>query len=309
MDRVETLCEKLLSQIKQKAIVEEMLLTVQMIQSELMHVQSSNQQIMQVPGVAIQLPTMHEEMNLTSEEKEVLSLDIDEEEIAAELEQIKKNAETKNSISANNRPRFRFDPVEDTPTLMHQNPIVVAPNSVPVIEHVVVNEPVQTNEPVVVTPVNEPVVVVEPAPMKEPVVVKEIEAVKQSNPIANENPPAKEILPLKEVHEIILTDESDSLNEKLKEHKEELSESLQNSPIKDLKKAIGINDRFLFINELFQGDETSFERSIKTINGFSIYAEAEFWIRRELKTKLGWNLQSDAVKQFDSLVKRRFPST
>jgi hypothetical protein len=269
MDRVETLCEKLQNQIKQRAIVEEMLLTVQMIQSELMHIQSSNQQIMQVPGVAIQLPSMHEEMNLTSEEKEVLSLDIDEEEITAELEQIKKNAETKNSISANNRPRFRFDPVEDTPTLMHQNPIVATP---------------------------------EPAPAKEPT--------SASEPIlANESLTEIESVPVKEVHEIILTDESDSLNEKLKEYKEELSESLQNSPIKDLKKAIGINDRFVFINELFQGDETSFERSIKTINGFSIYAEAEFWIRRELKTKLGWDLQSESVKQFDALVKRRFPST
>jgi len=268
MDRVETLCEKLQNQIKQRAIVEEMLLTVQMIQSELMHIQSSNQQIMQSPGVAIQLPSMHEEMNLTSEEKEVLSLDIDEEEITAELEQIKKNAETKNSISANNRPRFRFDPVEDTPTLMHQNPIVVAPEPAPVNEKISASEPISSSKP-----------------------LTEIESV-----------------PVKEVQEIILTDESDSLNEKLKEYKEELSESLQNSPIKDLKKAIGINDRFVFINELFQGDETSFERSIKTINGFSIYAEAEFWIRRELKTKLGWDVQSETVKQFDALVKRRFPS-
>jgi hypothetical protein len=275
MDRVETLCEKLQNQIKQRAIVEEMLLTVQMIQSELMHIQSSNQQIMQTPGVAIQLPSMHEEMNLTSEEKEMLSLDIDEEEIAAELEQIKKNAETKNNISANNRPRFRFDPVEDTPTLMHQNPIVVAPESAPVNEPISVNEKISASEPI---------------PTKETLI--EIESV-----------------PVKEVHEIILTDESDSLNEKLKEYKEELSDSLQNAPIKDLKKAIGINDRFVFINELFQGDETSFERSIKTINGFSIYAEAEFWIRRELKTKLGWDLQSESVKQFDALVKRRFPAT
>ena len=275
MDRVETLCEKLQNQIKQHATVEEMLLTVQMIQSELMHIQSSNQQIMQVPGVAIQLPSLHEEMNLTSEEKEVLSLDIDEAEIAAELEQIKKNAETKNSISANNRPRFRFDPVEDTPTLMHQTPVVLTPDSLIVPE--IVSEPELTKETAEVS--------------------------------VPETPPVAESLPIKEVHEVILIDESDSLNEILKEVKEELSETLQNSPIKDLKKAIGINDRFLFINELFQGDETSFERSIKTINGFSIYAEAEYWIRRELKTKLGWDLQSESVKQFDALVKRRFPST
>jgi hypothetical protein len=76
--------------------------------------------------------------------------------------------------------------------------------------------------------------------------------------------------------------------------------------IRDLKKAIGINDRFLYINELFRGDENMYERSIKTINGFSILPEAEYWIQRELKVKIGWNQDSETVKQFDQLVKRRF---
>ena len=98
----------------------------------------------------------------------------------------------------------------------------------------------------------------------------------------------------------------ESLNDRLKESKIELSQSLTSSPIKDLKKAIGVNDRFLFINELFRGDEAMYERSIKTIQNFSIYAEAEFWIRRELKVKIGWLDTDPVVKQFDQLVKRRF---
>ena len=78
------------------------------------------------------------------------------------------------------------------------------------------------------------------------------------------------------------------------------------TPIKDLRKAIGINDRFLFINDLFRGDEVMYERSIKTINSFNIYPEAEYWITRELKTKLGWDTELPVVLQFDQLVKRRF---
>ena len=66
------------------------------------------------------------------------------------------------------------------------------------------------------------------------------------------------------------------------------------------------DDRFLFINELFRGDEAMYERSIKTIQGFSIFAEAEFWIRRELKVKIGWHDNHPIVKQFDQLIKRRF---
>jgi hypothetical protein len=81
---------------------------------------------------------------------------------------------------------------------------------------------------------------------------------------------------------------------------------LTDSPIRDLKKAIGINDRYVFINELFRGDEVMYERSIKTINNFKILPEAEYWIQRELKVKLGWDEGSGTVKHFDQLVKRRF---
>ena len=98
----------------------------------------------------------------------------------------------------------------------------------------------------------------------------------------------------------------ESLNDKLKQGKTELVEILKETPVKDLRKAIGINDRFLFINDLFRGDEAMYERSIKTINSFNIYAEAEYWINRELKVKLGWKNDIVTVQHFDQLVKRRF---
>lgn len=97
-----------------------------------------------------------------------------------------------------------------------------------------------------------------------------------------------------------------SLNDKLKTETTELGALLTEAPVKDLKKAIGINDRFVFVHELFRGDETMYERSIKTINNFRAYPEAEFWIERELKTKLGWDENKDSVKYFRQLVKRRF---
>ena len=110
-----------------------------------------------------------------------------------------------------------------------------------------------------------------------------------------------------EINETI-TANGESLNDKLKSSAsyKEIGHSIKGTPIKDLRKAIGINDRYVFINELFRGDETMYERSIKTINGFNIYGEAEFWIKRELKLKLAWNDDNEAVQLFDELVKRRF---
>ena len=102
--------------------------------------------------------------------------------------------------------------------------------------------------------------------------------------------------------------QQESLNDKFKQTSpnKEVSHNISNGPIKDLRKGIGINDQYLFINELFRGDQTMYDRSIKTINSFNIYGEAELWIKRELKLKLGWNEDSPASALFDQLVRRRF---
>ena len=113
-------------------------------------------------------------------------------------------------------------------------------------------------------------------------------------------------VPVKEIHAAVVEDASPSLNDVLKPSGTELSDSLKDAPLKDLKKGIGINDRFLYINELFRGDETMYERSIKTINAFAIYPEAEYWIKRELKLKLAWDDKNAVVAAFDQLVRRRF---
>ncbi len=241
MERVATLIERFQEQIARQASIDELLLTLQMMQSELHHLKSSAGYKNAPASIGIHIPVAGEppkDSDNTKQEKEekiVLTLDIDESEIEAELEQIKKNAEAKISSAIKNKPPLQFDPIEETPTLIHQR---VSEDS------------------------------------------KKIE--------------------VKNV------DQSTSLNDALKNEKQEISDTLNEGPVKDLKKAIGINDRFLFINELFLGDEVMFERSIKTINSFTIYPEAEYWIRRELMLKLAWNEKSDTVRQFNQLVKRRF---
>lgn len=111
---------------------------------------------------------------------------------------------------------------------------------------------------------------------------------------------------IRELNEVINTQNGASLNEKLKQSAIELGDTLTRDPVRDLKKAIGVNDRFVFVNELFRGDEVMYERSIKTINSFHILQEAEFWMERELKLKLAWDESKDVVRHFCQLVRRRF---
>src|ERR1044072_705473 len=59
-----------------------------------------------------------------------------------------------------------------------------------------------------------------------------------------------------EVNETIAA-QQESLNDKLKfPSRKEVAHHIAVGPIKDLRKAIGINDQYLFINELFRGDQT-----------------------------------------------------
>ncbi len=239
MDRVSTLLKKLQKQLDENSSAREMLQTVQILQAELIKKvekksSSTNEKISVLMPVSFNFVEIENSNAAPGEEKVVQVLQVDEKDIEEELEQIKKKAEAVNARVSHNRPEFSFDPLEEVPTLSHQD---------------------QADK-------------------------------KISGELGFEYP--------------------ESLNDRLKESKIELSQSLTSAPIKDLRKAIGVNDRFLFINELFRGDEAMYERSIKTIQNFSIYAEAEFWIKRELKVKIGWRDNHPVVKQFDQLIKRRF---
>ena len=110
----------------------------------------------------------------------------------------------------------------------------------------------------------------------------------------------------KELNEVI-ADNKPSLNDRLKSENVELAVRINGTTqVKDLTKAIDINDKFLFINELFRGDRNMYDRSIKTINECSDLVSAEYWIERELKIKLGWQERDNTVQQFYQLVKKRF---
>lgn len=109
----------------------------------------------------------------------------------------------------------------------------------------------------------------------------------------------------KEINET-MAQESTSLNDLLKQERKELGHKLGESPVQDLRTAIGINDKFLFINELFRGDQDMYDRSLATINKAASLQDAEYWIERELKIKLGWLDRNEAVQQFYSLIRKRF---
>ena len=97
----------------------------------------------------------------------------------------------------------------------------------------------------------------------------------------------------------------ETLGEKMMGNDNSLAAKLQQAPVRDLKSAIGINDKFLFVNELFGGSMEKYNKSIdnlndlKTLNGAMIYLN-------ELKIELQWNSSNEAYQKLKDLVSHKF---
>ncbi len=380
MQRILTLSNLLSEKIEQKASITELLQTVKMLESELLHLKKITppptdiEQPIAVLNIAKQLSEDNaaDTLHAIEEAKTIEVLQVDEDELAAELEEIKKNAEQRNHLSFINRQPILIDE-EEIPTLANRqttftpeetkasttalnellptenahsinekfgaatkeegdvfnevgkkdlNELLTSENSHSINDKFVtpkkevgdlfndiskkeLNETLSENE---VSSLNDQIANLQDAPKT--LTVHEINEMNKSIIEMGkiEIHPAETVaitFATKELNDALPT-KSTSLNERLNNQQTQVSDSLMDTPIKDLKKAIGVNERFLYLNELFRGDETMYERSIKTINAFNVYPEAELWIRRELKLKLGWDEKYQTVKQFDQLIRRRF---
>lgn len=88
----------------------------------------------------------------------------------------------------------------------------------------------------------------------------------------------------------------------------ELSEKLASTPITDLVKAVGINDKLLYINELFRGDADEYADTMDTLNRKPSFEEAKVFLSRHLIDKFGWtdDTRSERAQAFVKLISRRF---
>jgi hypothetical protein len=96
---------------------------------------------------------------------------------------------------------------------------------------------------------------------------------------------------------------ADSISEKNIE--ESVADVINKTGISDLKAAIGINEKFFFINELFDGNMKDYNDTIDTLNTFADKNEAVDYFTG-LKSKNQWKDDNEAVVQLMELIGRRY---
>lgn len=97
-----------------------------------------------------------------------------------------------------------------------------------------------------------------------------------------------------------------SIGEKLQSQQEPaLVDKFQEKQITDIKAAIGVNDKFLFINELFAGNMKRYNESIEKING-STNKDQAIAVIEQLNQEFNWDEESEARKKLLLFIDRRY---
>ncbi len=107
------------------------------------------------------------------------------------------------------------------------------------------------------------------------------------------------------IEELKLMDQS--INANFSDDQElSLSQKIGSQGVVDLIAAISINQKFKFIANLFGGDQKAYDGALEKLNGFSSYIEADEYIENVVKDRFDWESNSADVKDFITLIERKF---
>ena len=138
-----------------------------------------------------------------------------------------------------------------------------------------------------------------PAPAKQNPVTEKPKAQQTENQLVKEEKPQKES-PLQKPPQRSL---NDLFNERREDHS--ISSQYQHAKVGDLTKAISINDKFIYIKELFHNRGEDFSAAIRQLNECRNMEEA-FDCLEQLKQKFFWDSKSDAYLSFCDLLRRKY---
>jgi len=101
--------------------------------------------------------------------------------------------------------------------------------------------------------------------------------------------------------ELLITDHT-SVNDKLHTTKEASNPAITGTHVEDIRKAIGINDKFLFLRELFGNNSDFMNQTIDELNKLNTFAQAQAFI----KSNFSWDMDDETVIAFHAAVRRKY---
>jgi len=127
-----------------------------------------------------------------------------------------------------------------------------------------------------------------------------------SPPVEQERPLfTPEAVPVKPTPQPTAAKAAPSLNDLLAKTNSQNHEPVK-APIADLKQAINLNEKLLFIKDLFNGYNLAYSEVIDIINKMSSFEAADSYLQHNYAAKNNWANKQATVDQFYELLNRRF---
>jgi hypothetical protein len=76
--------------------------------------------------------------------------------------------------------------------------------------------------------------------------------------------------------------------------------------IKDIRTSIGINDKYLFLNELFNNHKSNYEETLDKLNQMKSLDEAKNWVKTKVASNQHWDNNDATVQSFYALLEKHF---
>jgi hypothetical protein len=139
------------------------------------------------------------------------------------------------------------------------------------------------------------------------------EAMEQTEEVKAEEPPVEAVAEKKPAGK---TEEAKDENEVITRNQKISSqmgdkglsktEQLSIKPISDIKLAITLNDKLLYVKDLFNGYNLAYSEAIEILNRFNTFEEAQRFLRTNYVTKNNWEGKQATADKFYALLRRRY---
>lgn len=227
-------------------------------------------------------------------------------------------------------------PVEDfsrgnEESILVNEETIVAEKEVPFVSE---SEPVKSEEPTpeIVEPVASPVAAIPPvfaaAPVEELAyqaekdIIEQVEeptvfvteVIEEPKEVVIEQP--KEVFIQEEINTVI--EEAPArpltLNEIISQQKQagvqnrvyQVNQSGHTDKLTDIKAGISLNDKLLFIKDLFNGYSLAYSEAVELLNRFTSYAEADAFLQTNYAIKNKWADKPHTVEKLYDVLRRRY---
>jgi len=85
-----------------------------------------------------------------------------------------------------------------------------------------------------------------------------------------------------------------------------IGETFYRAPIESISKSISLNQKFMFINQLFNGSAAAYNEAIGELDHATNYDQALDLVSRRYAAQYNWEMNSDEVGMLIDILKRRF---